>query len=408
MTQFGSWIKDMDSSKGTLFIYPLSTEVKKEAQRHPELAEYLPTSVETGHYYRLHKNDGQQLPVGVLITRVSNKGTKTDTEDNHFNWLQESLIMLAENEPELKQIYLPDQALEFKDSSIIDDITSNYRLKNSKSVKVDKLTSLWPPFYLPRVKEITNVEDTTTIDVNCISNSLEFEQTEASKNRLDLYGLAVKNLPSDWLYLFESAGLTSELVKISSEINKSENGSTILPSSSNIFRAFQLCPLEQVKVVILGQDPYPIRGDANGLAFSVSADRKVPRSLQNIYTALENDPDVDFTRPNHGTLDKWVEQGVLLINTALTIGKTRNDSKKSHLKIWKPFTDKLIETLDSRNIIFVLWGGPAKQKNKLIRHSSVLTFCHPSPMAGDTFSTKCRHFSEINKLLSTGQIDWNL
>ena len=187
-------------------------------------------------------------------------------------------------------------------------------------------------------------------------------------------------------------------------------GKVIYPPGSQIFRAFELTPLDQEKVVILGQDPYHNPGEAMGLSFSVPDGVRMPPSLRNIFAEIESDLGVRMSgRPN---LENWARQGVLLLNSILTVeaGKAA-----SHRGIgWQEFTDAVIRTLSERRegIVFLLWGNFAKAKAALIdpsRHH-VLQAAHPSPLAGGAFFG-CRHFSKTNQILvSEGKtpIDWQL
>ena len=187
-------------------------------------------------------------------------------------------------------------------------------------------------------------------------------------------------------------------------------GKVIYPPGSQIFRAFDLTPVPAVKVVILGQDPYHNPGEAMGLSFSVPDGVRMPASLRNIFTEIENDLGIRMSgRPN---LENWARQGVLLLNSILTVEAGR---AASHRGIgWETFTDAVIRCLSDRcdGIVFLLWGNFAKAKASLIdtiRHH-VLTAAHPSPLAGGAFFG-CRHFSRTNQILvSEGKtpIDWQL
>ena len=187
-------------------------------------------------------------------------------------------------------------------------------------------------------------------------------------------------------------------------------GKVIYPPGSQIFRAIDLTPVPAVKVVILGQDPYHNPGEAMGLSFSVPDGVRMPPSLRNIFTEIENDLGIRMSgRPN---LENWARQGVLLLNSILTVEAGR---AASHRGIgWENFTDSVIRCLSDRcdGIVFLLWGNFAKAKASLIdttRHH-VLTAAHPSPLAGGAFFG-CRHFSRTNQILvSEGKtpIDWQL
>lgn len=188
-------------------------------------------------------------------------------------------------------------------------------------------------------------------------------------------------------------------------------GKTVFPEGKNIFNALNSTPLSQVKVVILGQDPYHGAGQAHGLCFSVQKGVPPPPSLENIFKELKED--LGFIPPKHGELTKWAEQGVLLLNTCLTVEKGRPLSHQS--RGWENFTDKIIQSLNAqeRPLVFLLWGSPAQRKEVLINNPKhlILKAPHPSPLSSYRGFFGCKHFSKTNEFLkSTGQdiIDWNL
>ncbi|MBO5803645.1 MAG: uracil-DNA glycosylase [Bacteroidales bacterium] len=179
---------------------------------------------------------------------------------------------------------------------------------------------------------------------------------------------------------------------------KSE-GKVIYPPGPKIFRAFDLTPFDQVRVVILGQDPYHGPRQAEGLSFSVPHGIKLPPSLQNIYKEIESDTGIS-TAGRDGSLIHWAEQGVFLLNAVLTV---RASEPTSHSKIgWTNFTDAVIKALSDHKegVIFLLWGNYARSKRDLIDHSRhhVLEAAHPSPLARGAFFG-CRHFSQANNIL---------
>ncbi len=185
----------------------------------------------------------------------------------------------------------------------------------------------------------------------------------------------------------------------------------VFPAGSLIFNAFNRTPFEKVRVVILGQDPYHGEGQAHGLCFSVPRGIKAPPSLKNIFKELEDD--LGFKTPDHGNLEKWADQGVLLLNATLTV---RENTAGSHQKKgWESFTDEVIHCLSEQRegLIFVLWGNYAIAKKSLIdgtRHH-ILTSAHPSPLSAYNGFFGCRHFSRINQLLVEADkepIDWKL
>lgn len=195
-------------------------------------------------------------------------------------------------------------------------------------------------------------------------------------------------------------------------LEKEKNaGKTIYPKSADIFNAFKYTPFPEVKVVILGQDPYHGPNQAHGLCFSVQKGVAPPPSLKNIFIELHQDVGIDI--PKHGCLEAWAKQGVFLLNTVLTVeaGKAH-----SHANIgWERFTDKVISIINEQKtgVIFLLWGTPAQRKMQLIdkqRHY-VLTAVHPSPLSAHRGFFGCRHFSKTNTLLrqmGKPEIDWSL
>lgn len=190
------------------------------------------------------------------------------------------------------------------------------------------------------------------------------------------------------------------------------SGKVIYPSDEHVFNAFNLTPLKQVRVVILGQDPYHGAGQAHGLCFSVQHGVAVPPSLKNIYKELSLDL-VDFQVPQHGNLTNWAQQGVFLLNTVLTVEQGK---AHSHAKIgWETFTDKVIETLSENVdcIVFLLWGSHAQKKASLIDRNKHTILCapHPSPLSAHRGFLGCGHFSEVNTILNQQQlppIDWQV
>ncbi len=175
---------------------------------------------------------------------------------------------------------------------------------------------------------------------------------------------------------------------------------TVYPAKENIFNALKLTPYHKVKVLLLGQDPYHGEGQAHGLAFSVLPGVQHPPSLQNMFKELATD--VGTTRPESGCLTAWAEQGVLLLNTVLTV---RAGEPNSHKKLgWTSFTDAVIQALNERvdPVIFLLWGANAKEKLPLITNSRhyVLSAHHPSPLSASRGFFGCRHFSKTNTILA--------
>lgn len=186
---------------------------------------------------------------------------------------------------------------------------------------------------------------------------------------------------------------------------------TVYPASDEIFTAFHLTPLEQVKVVILGQDPYHNAGQAHGLCFSVKPQVEIPPSLINIYQELHDD--LGCKIPNHGFLTSWAEQGVLMLNTVLTV---QAHKPMSHRGVgWEEFTDAAIRKVNEqdRPIVFILWGKPAQEKAKMLTNPKhfVLKAPHPSPLSAYRGFFGSKPFSQTNNFLRENDvepIDWQI
>lgn len=187
---------------------------------------------------------------------------------------------------------------------------------------------------------------------------------------------------------------------------------TIYPKPENVFNALNKVKYEDVKVVIIGQDPYHGPNQAHGLSFSVEKDVNTPPSLKNIYKEIQSD--IGCYIPNHGNLTKWANQGVLMLNAVLTVEAGKPNSHKG--KGWEEFTGKVIELLNEREkpVVFLLWGANAKAVGKKITNPNhyILTSSHPSPMSanqGGWFG--CKHFSKTNEILASigeKEIDWQI
>lgn len=194
-------------------------------------------------------------------------------------------------------------------------------------------------------------------------------------------------------------------------VSDKRRGVIVYPPGKAIFTAFNATPFNKVRAVILGQDPYHGPGQANGLCFSVNPDVAIPPSLNNIYQELHND--IQFNPPPHGDLTAWAKNGILLLNTTLTV---RRSKPKSHAGLgWEVFTDSVIRALNHHheNLIFFLWGTHAGAKRRMIDQDKhlILTAPHPSPYSADRGFFGCRHFSKANQhLISLGQepINWDI
>lgn len=186
---------------------------------------------------------------------------------------------------------------------------------------------------------------------------------------------------------------------------------TVYPPADDIFNALHLTPLKDVKVLVLGQDPYHNVNQAHGLSFSVRPGQKVPPSLQNIYQELHDD--LGCYIPNNGYLEKWARQGVLMLNTVLTVQAHKPNSHQG--KGWEKFTDAIIEAVneEDRPIVYLLWGRPAQKKVPMLNNPKhlILTAPHPSPYSADRGFFGCRHFSQANEFLKANgaePIDWQI
>ena len=185
----------------------------------------------------------------------------------------------------------------------------------------------------------------------------------------------------------------------------------VYPPADDIFNAFHLTPLNEVKVVILGQDPYHEPNQAHGLCFSVQKGVAIPPSLVNIYKELNDD--LGCSIPTHGNLTKWAEQGVLLLNTVLTVRAHNANSLKGIG--WEEFTDAAIRAVDALDhpVVYMLWGSPAQRKTELLHNPNhlILKAPHPSPLSAYRGFFGCKHFSQANEFLkSHGEtpIDWQI
>lgn len=216
---------------------------------------------------------------------------------------------------------------------------------------------------------------------------------------------------NDWDEALKAEFKKEYFIKIMDFVDKEYSTKTIYPPHEEIFNAFKFTPLSNVKVVILGQDPYHEAGQAHGLAFSTPDGRPIPRSLKNIFKEIN--AEYGYPIPESGCLEKWAKQGVFLLNTVLTV---EDGNANSHSKCgWQTFTDNVIEILNKQNqpIVFLLWGKQAEKKKELITNPShlVLITSHPSPFSARRGFLGCNHFKLANEFLKENnkeEIDWNL
>lgn len=232
-------------------------------------------------------------------------------------------------------------------------------------------------------------------------------------SRWSLEKIISEYVPHGWDKIFDK---TKEERETIAQVLTKKNYKTLFPSKENIFRAFELTPLSKVRVVILGQDPYPNFGKhgdprAQGLSFSVHRQDGIPPSLHNIYKELKREYP-DFEIPSHGDLSSWAKQGVLLLNMALTVPP---EEIKAHMSLWRPFTNKTVKFLieERPETIFILWGTEAQKVKQYLGNAHVLESSHPSPQAmrwgGNFFGNN--HFIQVNKLLREMEeepINWQI
>lgn len=221
----------------------------------------------------------------------------------------------------------------------------------------------------------------------------------------------MSKINNDWKEILEKEFQKEYFVKLKGILEEEYKNYKIYPPKKDILNAFMWTSYSETKIVILGQDPYHQFGQAHGLAFSVNYGIKTPPSLINMYKELKND--LGLYIPNNGYLEKWARQGVLLLNTTLTV---RDSQANSHSTIgWQIFTDNIIKALSDREdpVVFILWGNNAKSKEKIIntdRHF-ILKGVHPSPLSANRGFFGCKHFSEANKILKNlglKEIDWQI
>lgn len=209
------------------------------------------------------------------------------------------------------------------------------------------------------------------------------------------------NLDPQWAELLKEEFSKPYFQSLEAFIDQEYESGDVFPSKENIFRALNKCPLSELKVVIIGQDPYHNVGQANGLCFSVSEGEKFPPSLQNIFKEILDDTNTPI--PASGQLDRWAEQGVLMINAVLTV---RAHQAASHAKKgWEEFTDAIIRLISEHKseVVFMLWGSYAQKKGKIIdpTQNCILQAVHPSPLSAYRGFFGCKHFSKANSYLQS-------
>ncbi len=219
------------------------------------------------------------------------------------------------------------------------------------------------------------------------------------------------NIGNDWDEILKGLFESEKYLSIRKFLAKEYSEREIYPSMYDIFNAFKITPYKSVKAVILGQDPYHEPNQAHGLCFSVKEGVKLPPSLVNIYKEIKSD--LGITQPNSGNLTKWANEGILLLNTTLTVRRGQANSHKDCGWTW--FTDEVIKLLSKRDepIVFILWGGNARSKKPLIDRSKhfIIESAHPSPLSAYNGFFGSKPFSKTNgflKEIGVSPIDWDL
>ncbi len=238
-----------------------------------------------------------------------------------------------------------------------------------------------------------------------------FGDSQADTIPAALAPVRIPNLPASWQSALEAEFSAPYFHTLKDFLVEERAAHTIYPPAADVFSALRFTPLEKVKVMVLGQDPYHGAGQAHGLSFSVRPGVRVPPSLQNIYKELQTDIP-GFVPPRHGYLRGWAEQGVLMLNAVLTV---RAGEANSHAgKGWEGFTDAVIRAVNAKDerVVFVLWGAYARKKAKLItgKQHTIIESAHPSPLSVTKFMGT-RPFSQVNAALEEAgetPIDWQL
>jgi len=216
---------------------------------------------------------------------------------------------------------------------------------------------------------------------------------------------------NDWELILKDEFQKQSFERLMKSVANERKRHTIFPSEDNVFTAFNLSSFAKTRIIIIGQDPYHGKGQANGLSFSVPKGEKIPPSLYNILKELQSDLQIPITK--NGNLKNWANQGILLLNTILTV---REKEPRSHQVLgWRSFTDAVISTLSlkKKGLIFLLWGAYAQTKSSLINEKKhhILKTTHPSPLSAYRGFLGCKHFSKTNDLLvkkNQEPIDWSL
>jgi uracil-DNA glycosylase len=224
-------------------------------------------------------------------------------------------------------------------------------------------------------------------------------------------GVFMSMITNDWLESLSSEFRKGYYSQLYNFVKDEYSKTVVYPPAEDIFNAFHFTPLKDVKVLLLGQDPYHNEHQAHGLSFSVQPGQDIPPSLVNIYKELHDD--LGCYIPNNGYLKKWADQGVLLLNTVLTVRAHQANSHQGHG--WEQFTDAVIQAVNAqdRPIVYMLWGAPARRKKAMLTNPKhlILEAPHPSPLSAYRGFFGCKHFSKANEFLKASgvePIDWQI
>ena len=224
-------------------------------------------------------------------------------------------------------------------------------------------------------------------------------------------GVFMSMITNDWLEPLSSEFRKGYYSQLYNFVKDEYSKTVVYPPAEDIFNAFHFTPLKDVKVLLLGQDPYHNEHQAHGLSFSVQPEQDIPPSLVNIYKELHDD--LGCYIPNNGYLKKWADQGVLLLNTVLTVRAHQANSHQGHG--WEQFTDAVIQAVNAqdRPIVYMLWGAPARRKKAMLTNPKhlILEAPHPSPLSAYRGFFGCKHFSKANEFLKASglePIDWQI
>jgi len=262
------------------------------------------------------------------------------------------------------------------------------------------------------IDESSTIEDSTVPESKENTENQENEEPQTVDLSTISYANCHKLLPSSWKKVLKNEFKKSYFKQLFRKLAMEEKRETeIFPPAHMVFRAFELCPWDQLKVVILGQDPYHDDGQAEGICFSVQKGIKIPPSLRNMYK--EAATDVGLEHPGHGSLIQWGKQGILLLNTVLTVEAHKANSHKKFG--WTQFTDAVIHAISRqhKDVVFVLWGNQAKKKKDMINTSKhkIVSSAHPSPLSASRGFFGSKPYSKCNKLLKAmgkTEIDWQI